>query len=192
MNERERIEFIMDSYGLTSSQFADKTGIPRASVSHILSGRNKPSLEVLQKVASVFPEVDLQWLMLGVGSQPQLQAAQQLVVDESVQEAVFAEEAQLFREYDEQMQSVMQPEPVRQPSVQPVVKREEHRPRPVAAAVSGQPRNEEQQRQPKISSKSAPQQRRAAMQRAPEQGRRIKEIRVFYSDGTFEILFPEK
>ena len=49
MNERERIEYLIEAHGLTSSQFADKTGIPRASVSHILSGRNKPSLEILQK-----------------------------------------------------------------------------------------------------------------------------------------------
>ncbi len=192
MNERERIEFLINSYGLTSSQFADKTGIPRASVSHILSGRNKPSLEVLQKVASVFPEVDLQWLMLGVGKEPQLQASQQSVAAESVQEAVFAEEAQLFKEYDEQMQSLMQPEPLRQPSVQPVVKREERQPRPVMAVDNITLRHDEQQRQPKITPKSAPQQRRTVVQRAPEQGRRIKEIRVFYSDGTFEILFPEK
>lgn len=192
MNERERIEFIINSYGLTSSQFADKTGIPRASVSHILSGRNKPSLEVLQKVAAVFPEVDLQWLMLGVGTEPQLHPTGQSVAIEQFQEAVFAEEAQLFKEYDEQMQSVQQSEPLRQPSTQPVVKREERKQRTVAAAESSQLRQEEQQRQPKIVPKSVPQQRRATVQRASEQGRRIKEIRVFYSDGTFEILFPEK
>ncbi len=192
MNERERIEFIMNGYGLTSSQFADKTGIPRASVSHILSGRNKPSLEVLQKVASVFPEVDLQWLMLGVGKEPRLLPAQHSAAVQAVQEAVFAEETQLFREYDEQMQAIIQPEAVHPSIAQPEIRREERSQKPIVAETL-RPRHEEQQRQPKIVTKSAPQQRRVATaQRTLEQGRRIKEIRVFYSDGTFEILFPEK
>ena len=102
MNERERIEFIMNGYGLSSSQFADKTGIPRASVSHILSGRNKPSLEVLQKVAAVFPEIDIQWLMLGVGQKPDFS---QVAMGESSQipneETVAVEEANLFMQYNE-------------------------------------------------------------------------------------------
>ena len=58
MNERERIELLMKCYELTSSQFADRTGIQRASVSHIISGRNKPSLEVMQKIYEAFPELD--------------------------------------------------------------------------------------------------------------------------------------
>ena len=56
MNERERIELLMRCYELTPSQFADRTGIQRASVSHIISGRNKPSLEVMLKIyASALP-----------------------------------------------------------------------------------------------------------------------------------------
>ena len=60
----------MKCYELTSSQFADRTGIQRASVSHIISGRNKPSLEVMQKIYEAFPELDLKWLMTGVGEEP--------------------------------------------------------------------------------------------------------------------------
>ena len=55
MNERDRIEMIMKSYALTPSQFADKAGVQRASISHILSGRNKPSLEVMLKIYEAFP-----------------------------------------------------------------------------------------------------------------------------------------
>ena len=65
MNERERIEYLIEAHGLTSSQFADKTGIPRASVSHILSGRNKPSLDFLIKLKDVFPEYSFDWIILG-------------------------------------------------------------------------------------------------------------------------------
>ena len=70
MNERERIELLMKSYGMTPSQFADRTGIQRASVSHIISGRNKPSLEVLQKIYEAFPELDIKWLKVCRGMIP--------------------------------------------------------------------------------------------------------------------------
>ena len=64
MNERERIELLMKCYDLSPSQFADRTGIQRASVSHIISGRNKPSLEVMLKIYEAFPGVDMKWLMM--------------------------------------------------------------------------------------------------------------------------------
>jgi len=48
---------------LSASQFADKLGIPRSSISHILSGRNKPSLDVVQKILRVFPEISAEDLL---------------------------------------------------------------------------------------------------------------------------------
>ena len=63
----ERFQELMHHQGLSSTQFADTVEVPRAVISHILSGRNKPSLEVVTKVASAFPEVSLGWLLLGEG-----------------------------------------------------------------------------------------------------------------------------
>lgn len=76
MNEKERLEFIMKSYNLTPSQFADRAGIQRASVSHILSGRNKASLEVLLKIYDSFPGIDMAWLMTGKGDAPSFAVSQ--------------------------------------------------------------------------------------------------------------------
>lgn len=73
MTYRERIEYLMNTYMLTPSQFSEKTGIQRASVSHILSNRNKPSLEIMLKIYNTFPDVDLQWLITGEGLPPQIQ-----------------------------------------------------------------------------------------------------------------------
>ena len=70
MTERDRIELLMKSYNLSPSQFADRTGIQRASVSHILSGRNKPSLEVMLKIYESFPGLSMEWLMMGKGDAP--------------------------------------------------------------------------------------------------------------------------
>ena len=60
----------MDFYGESSSSFAEKIGVQRSSISHILSGRNKPSLDFILKVLSSFPEVELYWLLNGKGTFP--------------------------------------------------------------------------------------------------------------------------
>lgn len=64
----ERIREILSSRKLTSTQFADAIGVARPVVSHILSGRNKPSLEVVQKISAAFPDLSLAWLLSGEGS----------------------------------------------------------------------------------------------------------------------------
>ena len=57
-------------YNLSASAFADKIGVQRSGISHILSGRNKPSLEFVMKLHSYFPEVSLYWLLNGKGEFP--------------------------------------------------------------------------------------------------------------------------
>lgn len=66
----KRLETIFDYYGLTASLFADKINVQRSSISHLLSGRNKPSLDFTLKVIESFPEVELLWLLNGKGSFP--------------------------------------------------------------------------------------------------------------------------
>ena len=65
MEISERIKLIIKSHNLTASSFADKLGIQRSSVSHLLAGRNKPSLDVLQKILTHFPRVNATWLVTG-------------------------------------------------------------------------------------------------------------------------------
>lgn len=66
----EKLEKILTYFQLSSSAFADKIGVQRSSLSHLLSGRNKPSLEFAVKVAETFPEVDLYWFLMDKGSFP--------------------------------------------------------------------------------------------------------------------------
>ena len=65
-----RIKKVMDFHQLTASLFADKIGVQRSSISHILSGRNKPSLDFILKITSEFKDVDIHWLLHGNGSFP--------------------------------------------------------------------------------------------------------------------------
>lgn len=66
----ERLQKVIKFYDETASSFAEKIGVQRSSISHILSGRNKPSLDFVMKVLHTFPEVDLYWLMNGKGTFP--------------------------------------------------------------------------------------------------------------------------
>ncbi|MCC6702629.1 MAG: helix-turn-helix transcriptional regulator [Fluviicola sp.] len=65
MEIRDRIKMIIESHRLTAGAFADKIGVQRSNVSHVLGGRNKPSYEFLEKLLQAFPRVSAQWLLTG-------------------------------------------------------------------------------------------------------------------------------
>lgn len=160
MNERDRIEFLMKCYNLTPSQLADKAGIQRASVSHILSGRNRASLEVMQKLHDAFPDVDLLWLITGNGDAPSINIPPANDVQSvSNTTALFSS-----------------PEDV---PVEPVANkvREEEYPR---------------QRQEPVKKVSRKQNNTRHLLQAASSGKQVKEVRIFYTDGTYETLFPER
>ncbi|MDZ7898856.1 MAG: helix-turn-helix domain-containing protein [Arcicella sp.] len=63
MDLNKKIEQIIIDKGISPSYFADTIGIQRSSISHILSGRNKPSLDIIQRILKVFPDIDRDWLL---------------------------------------------------------------------------------------------------------------------------------
>lgn len=66
----KRLQIIIDHYQLSAASLADKIAVQRSSISHLLSGRNKPSLEFVLKLVRQFPEVSLYWLLNGTGNFP--------------------------------------------------------------------------------------------------------------------------
>lgn len=70
----KRLEIVLDYYSLSASVFADKIGVQRSSLSHLLSGRNKPSLDFILKIIEVFPDIDLYWITNGKGNFPKSEA----------------------------------------------------------------------------------------------------------------------
>lgn len=62
---QDRIRLIMRSNHMNASQFADAIGVKPANLSHVLSGRNKPSMDFLEKVIEHFPRVNAAWLLTG-------------------------------------------------------------------------------------------------------------------------------
>jgi transcriptional regulator with XRE-family HTH domain len=65
MNIVERLKIIMTTNRLNAGTFADKIGIQRSNMSHVLTGRNKPSLDFIEKVLIAFPRVNAHWLIFG-------------------------------------------------------------------------------------------------------------------------------
>ncbi len=100
----KRLEVLLDYYTLSASSFADKIGVQRSSISHLLSGRNKPSLDFIIKIIDVFPDINVYWLINGKGNflkndvAPEIVKANKIenitnpiVVEKSFQENLFQE-----------------------------------------------------------------------------------------------------
>jgi transcriptional regulator with XRE-family HTH domain len=64
---KDQIREILSREKISSSQFADRIGVQRSSVSHVLSGRNKPGFDFIQKILIAFPSINGEWLITGSG-----------------------------------------------------------------------------------------------------------------------------
>lgn len=65
MTEKERLETLMRHEGLSLSQFANEINIQGSTLSHIMNGRNNPSLDVVKRILDRFPSINPDWLIFG-------------------------------------------------------------------------------------------------------------------------------
>ena len=65
-----RLQKILDFYNISATELSNQISFNRSTISHLLSGRNKPSLDFVLKLLQKFPEVELYWLLNGKGSFP--------------------------------------------------------------------------------------------------------------------------
>jgi predicted transcriptional regulator len=79
---KDRIAHIIRSKNLTATQFAEMMQIQPSNVSHLLSGRNKPSLDFLIKLKDIFPEYSFDWIILG--KKPITMSERQQIVKEEM------------------------------------------------------------------------------------------------------------
>jgi transcriptional regulator with XRE-family HTH domain len=84
----DRFKSLLENLHLSPSEFADRIGVQRSSMSHILSGRNKPSVDFLEKILTVFPETDVNYLITG-----KKRSNEPLKMDLSLHEREFSEKA---------------------------------------------------------------------------------------------------
>lgn len=64
----ERLQKFMENEKVTAAKLADTLGVQPSAISHILSGRNKPSFDFIQKLTSKFPRFNIEWLITGKGN----------------------------------------------------------------------------------------------------------------------------
>ena len=94
-----RIQLILKTKNISPSQFADQIQVQRSGVSHILSGRNNPSLDFILKILRTYPEIDADWLLFGKGQMVNLTgkpdlaatATEEIKVKAPVQPDLFAQ-----------------------------------------------------------------------------------------------------
>ena len=67
MDFPDRLHRILDYYGLSANELAEKLRIQKSAVSHLLSGRNKPRFDILHRFAEAFPDLNMRWFITGEG-----------------------------------------------------------------------------------------------------------------------------
>lgn len=140
---KERIKEIMRAAKVTTdSQFAKIIGIKQAALSHILTGKNNPSLDVIMKINQAYPNVNLEWLLYGKGELGSVENNNVPTDREAHAGPLFADSPTDFNETSSQLRV----EPTSQ-----IIEKVKY------------------------------------IERPP---RRITEVRIFYDDGTYEILIP--
>lgn len=111
---KDRIAHIIRAKNLTAAEFALRLGIQPSNVSHLLAGRNNPSLEFVKRLKETFPEYNLDWIVMGRGpmtvsepftvSEPAVEPVASSVkenVDPSLEGTLFASESPTPVQYDE-------------------------------------------------------------------------------------------
>jgi transcriptional regulator with XRE-family HTH domain len=165
----ERIQLILKTKNISASKFADEIGVQRSSISHILSGRNNPSLDFIQKILKRFPDISPDWILTGKGS--------------------MYTEPDLFTTIEEPKEEKFVTNEVIQDSAEPeleekVILNDENEEIPVQKPVkSAQP-------------KTIPKPKEATESKSPDiimkpVGKKIERIIIFYSDKSCIEYIPE-
>ena len=94
----ERLRNWMKNEKLKSSELADIIGVNRATVSHILSGRNNPSIDFLAKLLSAFPKLNANWLITGIGSMYIKKQEQRVVTSKKIGKIIVMYDDDSFEE----------------------------------------------------------------------------------------------
>jgi len=91
-----RIGKLLHVKDVTASKFAEMIGVQPSNISHILSGRNKPSLDFIVKVAETYPDISLEWLIFGKGNMYKSENEEVANVDTSELSTIEQKEESIF------------------------------------------------------------------------------------------------
>lgn len=161
----KRVQYIIEQKQLTSSKFADEIGVIRSSISHIISGRNKPGLELLQKILNRYNEINSEWLILGKGEV----FRNRVPKEESRPADLLVKSKQLsLLDYSEEQERYTG-----------------------ALKAKQQQIDEESKALPYKDIKSGEEQSRAGEIRLPKENKDIERITIYFSDNSYKDFFPK-
>lgn len=161
---KERLKQLISAKGLTPAKFADMIGVQRSGISHILSGRNKPSLDVLNKILVNFPDISGDWLITADG--------EMFKVNKRREEPA----GELFPQQQEPDEAVMEPKNVN---------REEDMPYYGKRNIKEHSETEEK------STVTSVEKEGSRTSSFAGSGKKIEKIVVFYADRTFREYTPD-
>ena len=173
-----RINLILQAKNITAKQFAEEIGIQPSGMSHILSGRNNPSLEFVNKVIRRYPEIDANWLLLGKGQMYSGMKNEELRVknEEMVTEPTLFSIPEVAPSPAPIANSIPEPDPIPEPKEEERVEiREAENLQDLQELVSEQEKEQEKKEPAPISTDK----------------RRLVKILFFYDDHTFEEYRPQ-
>lgn len=164
---KDRIIQIMRSTGLSNADFAEKIGISTSSLSHIFSGRNNPSLDMVKRLHKSFPDISLNWIMYGEGSMYENEAGKSATDNNDNRSADDSQE---------------------RTGSMPLFENAEN----PENTGSGQFYFDFRKEKPSETPVYAPKESEKEVVRYIEKPTpKITEIRIFYDNGTFEVFKPE-
>lgn len=173
----ERVKEVMEELGYTPSSFADTIDVPRPIISHILSGRNKPSLDVIQKILMRFTELNPWWLLTGAGTMKQLN---------------------LFSDQELEAISIKNTAVQQSNTVSKPVKAAEEAPAKIITVTKIEEAPDQSSTTEQVSPPPAPTGQTQSSQTAPpiapqafQNGKTVEKMIVFYTDKTFAVYTPE-
>lgn len=198
----ERIKQLIDTLQVSHTQFAETIGINRSNLTHLFSGRNQPSLDLMKKILVAYPQVKTEWLIMGVGemfaqdnpasvSEPTQTAASPVVKSTSPREPItldlFAAQEEISQPKAELSQSqVSIPEPeIFAPETQVVEQQTE-----VAEQIpSASTRKNSTKRSAENGGEANIRTRREYSPRIShsQSDKKLEKVILFFSDGTFEV-----
>ncbi|MFY8187173.1 MAG: helix-turn-helix domain-containing protein [Flavobacterium sp.] len=166
-----RLEQIFSFYGLTPATFAEQIGVQRSSLSHLLSGRNKPSLDFILKVEECYSEVDFDWLLQGKGVFPKSKNQVSTSENASAPQRNPPIETTQLKTETPQLHSLFS-------EIEP----QENEPKKITAVEFLEP--------PVVENKILNEKNFVEKNAKPNIPNKIREVIIFYEDGTFENYKP--
>ncbi|MBN1118491.1 MAG: helix-turn-helix domain-containing protein [Bacteroidales bacterium] len=175
---KERLKEILSQERLSPARFAELVGVQRSSVSHIISGRNKPSLDFLQKILANFEHISPDWLISGKGPYKRSQAS--VKADDTAQKSakpdgriVFPSVAASAKEEEQPVYNTRKPVFEDKTENKPITENHPDKQTESRSDTMGTD-NEE-----------------TSVKQSEKQVKTIVKTLLFYNDHTFEAFYPE-